>query len=214
MSIPSPLAAVSADDTAPVVKTLRHALVVDDLMSTRQWLHQALVQTFGAVQIDQAATLAQARSLVQIRLPDLALVDLGLPDGRGHLLIRELRLAAPAMLIAVPTILTDDSSVLDALCSGADGYVCKDLPLPQLGAALRKLAAGQPSLSPSLARRLMERFAQHGMTLHTHEQRLLQYRARGASAAEAAQAAGLALPAADAALRALYQRLRTTAPAT
>jgi DNA-binding NarL/FixJ family response regulator len=192
------------------MKPVRSVLVVDDLAPTRGWLQQALQQAFDAPQVVEAESLASARAQAEAGpLPDLALVDLRLPDGHGSTLIRELRQRSDDLLIVVPTIFDDDAYLFEALRAGADGYVLKDHALPKLAQALRTLAAGQPSLSPPLARRLLRLADEHRLMLHGPERTLLQSRARGVPAAEAARLTGMENGAADAALRAVYTRLRS-----
>lgn len=190
------------------MKPIRTVLVVDDLAATRAWLRQALEQAFGAVRIDEAAALAPARALLRAgTAPELALVDLRLPDGNGTALIRELRRAHRDILIAVPTIFDDDAYLFEALRAGADGYVLKDHPMPRLAQALAALAGGQRPLSPPLARRLLRMADDGRLALQSGERALLQLRARGMTAADAARSTGMETAATDAALRAVYARL-------
>lgn len=186
---------------------IRHALIVDDLAATRDWLRQALNLAFSEVRIVEAETLAQARTLARTTPPDLALVDLRLPDGHGTVLIRELRQTRPRTLSIVPTIFDDDGYLFGALCAGAAGYLLKDHALPRLAQAVRAIVEGQPPLSPPLSRRLLQLATQQRLSLDTSQRALLQLRARGATAAEAAAGAGLEPAAASAALRAVYARL-------
>ncbi len=186
---------------------IRHALIVDDLAATRGWLRQALNLAFSDLQIEEAETLAQARMRARVTPPDLALIDLRLPDGHGTALIRELRRTRPQALSVVPTIFDDDGYLFGALCAGAAGYLLKDHALPRLAQALRAIVDGQPPLSPPLSRRLLQLASQQRLLLDTSQRTLLQLRARGATAAEAAQGAGLEPDAANATLRTVYARL-------
>lgn len=188
---------------------IRRALIVDDLASTRQWLRQALALAFDAPQIDEAATLAQGHALAAQHAPDLALIDLGLPDGRGTTLIQALRANSPGRLIVIPTIFDDDAHLFEALRAGASAYVLKDQLPPRIALALQAIHQGQPPLSPSLARRLLSWEAGNPAGLDAVERRLLQLRSRGATHQEAAAAAGLDADTAHAAIRRLYDRLAT-----
>lgn len=135
--------------------TYTRALVVDDLSSNRDWLAQALRLAFPGIHIDQAACLADASHLITPP-PPLALIDLGLPDGSGVQLIERLR---GHTLCIVATVFDDDAHLFPALRAGAEGYVLKDQNPDALADMLRGIAAGQPPLSPSIARRLLRHFA-------------------------------------------------------
>lgn len=131
------------------------ALVVDDLASSRAWLGRALALAFPGIAVEQAASLAEAsRHLASP--PPLALIDLGLPDGSGVSLIERLRGRA---MCVVATVFDDDAHLFPALHAGAEGYVLKDQSHEALAEMLRGIAAGQPPLSPSIARRVLRHFA-------------------------------------------------------
>jgi len=131
------------------------ALVVDDLPSSRAWLGQALALAFPGIRIEEAGSLAQAEDFLASP-PPLALIDLGLPDGSGLRLIERLRGRA---MCVVATVFDDDAHLFPALHAGAEGYVLKDQSHETLAEMLRGIAAGQPPLSPSIARRLLRHFA-------------------------------------------------------
>lgn len=131
------------------------ALVVDDLPSSRDWLAHALHLAFPGITIDLAASLADASRLIA-PAPPLALIDLGLPDGSGVQLIERLH---KHTLCIVATVFDDDAHLFPALRAGAQGYVLKDQNHEALADMLRGIAAGQPPLSPSIARRLLRHFA-------------------------------------------------------
>ncbi|MEB2315266.1 MAG: response regulator transcription factor [Xanthomonadaceae bacterium] len=130
------------------------ALVVDDQASSRAWLAQALEQAFPGIAIAAAGSLAEAGRLLDP--PPLALIDLGLPDGPGVSLIERLR---GRSMCVVATVFDDDAHLFPALHAGAQGYVLKDQGHEALAEMLRGIAAGQPPLSPSIARRLLRHFA-------------------------------------------------------
>lgn len=131
--------------------TPQRALVVDDLAGSRDWLSRALALAFPGIAVAHASTLAEA--LAQIAPPPpLALIDLGLPDGSGVRLIEALRAQSAATLCIVATVFDDDAHLFPALRAGAEGYVLKDQSTEELAEMLKGIAAGQPPLSPSIAR--------------------------------------------------------------
>lgn len=167
--------------------------IVDDLPQTRAWLRGAVTAAFDGPLILDAGSLAAARRLRQAHgWPDLALIDLHLPDGRGTELIAELHRTRPDVAILVPTIFDDDAHLYDAMRTGAGGHLLKDQPVETLATALRANAAGAPPpLSPSLARRLLRELEAIDAPPPDAVRRYLQQRARGLTAAEATERSGI-----------------------
>ncbi len=141
----------------PFAPTL--GLVVEDMQATREWLAQALREAFPEITVHATATVAQARSWLDLssdvlrRGSTVALIDLRLPDGSGIDIIRIC--CEHDMLPIVTTIYDDDDSLFDALEAGAQGYLLKDHPMPQLIHYLHRIGQGEPPLSPSIARRIL-----------------------------------------------------------
>ncbi len=143
---------------------MESALIVEDLEETRDWLAEVVRMKFPGCRIDLAATLGEGRKAIQAGCFDLALIDIGLPDGSGLDLLRELHLKAPGTRCVVTTIMGDDAMIVSALAAGAAGYLLKEQTAEQVGRHLAQLAEGEPVLSPSVARRLMDHFRLTGPT--------------------------------------------------
>jgi len=146
----------------------RLTLIVEDQTETRLWLSGILREAFPGVVIAEAADLASARAWLKQHqakanplLFDLALIDLGLPDGSGIELITQLNRDFPAVIPIVTTIYDDDAHLFDAIAAGAKGYLLKDQDAVALGHLLRRIEEGEPPLSPSIARRMLDHFRQH-----------------------------------------------------
>src|SRR5262245_36690920 len=113
-------------------------------------------------------------------LPDIALVDLGLPGKSGIEGIRLLKERYPDLVLVVLTVFDDDRRIFDAICAGASGYLLKKTPAPRLIQGIRDAAAGGAPISPEIAARVIALFRQatpalpedHGLT--PHEVRVLQ----------------------------------------
>lgn len=103
------------------------------------------------------SALAPAMALLDTGVPDVLLVDLGLPDGNGCSLIREAVRRRPDCDCLVVTVFGDDAHVVDAIEAGATGYLLKDSPAGELARCIRELHAGGSPISPSVARRLLQR---------------------------------------------------------
>ncbi|MFN4103437.1 MAG: response regulator transcription factor [Tepidimonas sp.] len=105
-----------------------------------------------------ATTLTEARQALQRSPPpDVLLLDLGLPDGSGVALIREVRERYPGMECMVVTIFADDAHLLASIEAGATGYLLKDASPSQVSARIHELLAGGAPMSPSIARRILGR---------------------------------------------------------
>lgn len=195
----------------------RTALLVDDLAPARAWLRCALLHAFPEVRIIEAGSLAEARSALDSsgEPPEIALIDLGLPDGSGLRIIEALQRAGAPTLCVVSTVFDDDAHVFPALRAGAQGYVLKDLPAVELAGMLRGILNGQPPLSPSIARRLLRQFQQPiaaapalaAEALSRRETEVLQLIAKGYTVQQTAAALGLSAHTASGYVKDIYRKL-------
>jgi DNA-binding NarL/FixJ family response regulator len=175
--------------------SFRHAFILEDLPESQQWLSQALTEAFPGIAIDSAYHLAEARQKLAASLvADIALIDLGLPDGSGVSFIDELKKARPDTLIVVASIYNDDAHVFPALRAGAGGYLLKDQPVDVIVQALQGIASGQPPLSPAIARRMLNFFQpveSEQPALTEREVEVLRLIAKGLTQSECARLLGL-----------------------
>lgn len=134
-------------------------LVVEDMQATRDWLVKALYEAFPGIEVHAAATVEQAKNWLRQAPTDytdgqaLALVDLRLPDGSGLDIVSLCH--QKCIVPVVTTIYDDDASLFEALQAGAQGYLLKEHPMPQLVQFLHRIGQGEPPLSPSIARRVL-----------------------------------------------------------
>ena len=135
-----------------------HALVVEDNPETRAWLVSCIEAAFPGLAILSAASLGEAMSLLDNWQFDLALVDLGLPDGSGMEVIRALHHGQPSCYVVVATIYDDDRNLFAALKSGAKGYILKDQDRERIASYLKGIRKNQPPLSPASSKRLIDHF--------------------------------------------------------
>ena len=108
--------------------------------------------------IGVAATVAQARILLQGPAADVLVVDLGLPDGSGIDVIREAHAVWPECAIMVSTTFADERHVIASIEAGASGYLLKDSALPAIPEDIRVLHGGGSPISPRIARQVLMRF--------------------------------------------------------
>lgn len=87
--------------------------------------------------------------------PDVAVLDVRLPDGDGITVCRELRSRLPGLACLMLTSFDDDDALLDAIMAGAAGYVLKEIKGADLVAAVRTVASGRSMLDPATTTRLM-----------------------------------------------------------
>jgi DNA-binding NarL/FixJ family response regulator len=126
-----------------MTRALKSRLIVvddDDILRARIAATIKCSETLDVV--GEAATLAEGLQLVA-RAPDLALVDLGLPDGHGGVLIAYLRRTAPTCRVLVLSVFEDRASVIGAIRAGADGYILKDTPDAEILTSLTHTLEGE-----------------------------------------------------------------------
>lgn len=143
----------------PSVHLPGSALVLEDVPDVADWLARLLGERFPGIPVSVADSLATAATILDAGfVPELALVDLNLPDGDGIELIARLSQQFPDCLCVVTTLFADDAHLFPALRAGAQGYLLKDQPQERLSAALEGILRGEPPLSPAIAQRLLRSF--------------------------------------------------------
>jgi DNA-binding NarL/FixJ family response regulator len=138
---------------------MKSCLVLDDVPDAQAWLARAALASFPGIAVSAVANLAEARAwLAAHPMPDLALIDLGLPDGSGSDLIAEITNKSASTVCIVASIFDDNHHLIPALRAGAQGYLLKDQSWEVIAESLRGIVAGKPPLSPSIARKLLTQF--------------------------------------------------------
>jgi DNA-binding NarL/FixJ family response regulator len=138
---------------------MKTILLLEDLPEIRAWLKTLVMQVFPDGQISEAAHVHDAIELASAIKFDLALCDLGLPDGSGVAVVEKLRETQPDCQSVVVTIHDDDEHLFPALQAGAFGYILKEQPRALITEQLQRMSQGEPPLSPSIARRVIAYFA-------------------------------------------------------
>lgn len=187
------------------------ALIVEDRLATARALERLLAEQFPDVQVRTVGGVAEALACLKTWGPDLALIDLGLPDGSGVQIIEHLSANQPACFRVVTTIFADDVHLFPALRAGANGYLLKDQPAAQLGKALKGILNGEPPLSPAIARRLLQVFNpepdETGVKLSPRERETLILIAKGCRLREVAEQLGVTRNTAAGYLKSVYRKL-------
>lgn len=105
--------------------------------------------------VGEAGSVAQAIAQIPTLRPDVAVLDVSLPDGNGIQLCRDLLSCLPDLKCLMLTALTADEAMLDSILAGASGYVVKDIKGMALAEAIKKVGAGQSLLDNRAAAALM-----------------------------------------------------------
>jgi two-component system, NarL family, response regulator DevR len=129
--------------------------LLDDHEVVRRGVHDLLDAEPDIEVIGEAGTAAQALARGPALRPDVAVLDVRLPDGDGISVCRDLRSGMPALACLMLTSFDDDDALLDAIMAGAAGYVLKQIKGSDLVSAVRTVASGQSMLDPATTTRLM-----------------------------------------------------------
>jgi DNA-binding NarL/FixJ family response regulator len=138
---------------------MKNILLLEDLPEIRSWLKALVMQVFPNAQIVECARVHDALAQVSAQKFDLALIDLGLPDGSGVDVVTALREAQAEALSVIVTIHDDDDHLFPALQAGAYGYILKEQSRELITEQLQRISQGEPPLSPSIARKVIAYFA-------------------------------------------------------
>lgn len=150
---------------------ISQALIVEDHADTRAWLGGCLRTAFPGVEISLAATFSEGDKMLESR-PQLALVDLNLPDGFGIDLVAKASRLRPPIRTIVTTVYNDDAHIFPALRAGASGYLLKDEPQEELVRQLLLLERDEPPLSPTVMRAVLKYFSDQSPALEEPGERL------------------------------------------
>jgi DNA-binding NarL/FixJ family response regulator len=129
--------------------------LMDDHEVVRRGVHDLLEAEPDIEVVGEASSAEQALARGPALRPDVAVLDVRLPDGNGITVCRDLRSAMPALACLMLTSFDDDDALLDAIMAGAAGYVLKQIRGTDLVSAVRTVASGQSLLDPATTARLM-----------------------------------------------------------
>jgi two-component system, NarL family, response regulator DevR len=142
-----------ADSTPTPIKVF----LLDDHEVVRRGVRDMLESEGDIDVIGEAGTASSALARIPALRPDVAVLDVRLPDGDGVTVCREIRSKMPQVACLMLTSFADDDALMDAVMAGAAGYVLKQIRGTDLVGAVRTIASGQSMLDPRAASQLMER---------------------------------------------------------
>lgn len=159
--------------------------IIEDVRSLREGLSYLIGSTEGFRCTGAFRTMEEALAKIGFDLPDVALVDIGLPEMNGIDGVRHLKDRYPTLTLLMLTVYDDNERIFDALCAGACGYLLKKTPPARLIESLREAVQGGAPISPEIARRVVELFREirpperSDYRLTPHEIRLLKLLVEG-----------------------------------
>lgn len=206
-------------------RVFKTALVVEDIESSNHWMSNRLRDTFPSIQVDQAFNLRQACHFFKhTPVYDIALIDLGLPDGNGLELIEYCARHCPQILTVVVTIFEDDQHLFKAVQQGAQGYLLKDMEAECFVQQLRQIAQGDAVLSPLFVKKIMQYMRQIGQSQTTkslpiilpltrREKEVLACLGRGLQVNETAAQLGISVHTVASYVKEIYRKLNISSRA-
>lgn len=136
--------------------------LLDDHEVVRRGVKELLTFEDDLEVVGEAGTAAEALARIPAIRPDVAVLDVRLPDGSGVEVCREVRSLDPSIRCLMLTSFSDDEALFDAIMAGASGYVLKAIRGDELLSAVREVASGKSLLDPVATARVLERLREGG----------------------------------------------------
>ncbi len=140
-------------------------LLADDHALFRDGI-RSLLEARGVEVVGEAENGRQAVELSMRLRPDIVLMDLSMPELGGLAATRLISADAPDVKVVVLTASEDDADLFEAIKSGAQGYLLKNLKVDELISMLESVLRDEPALTPALARKLLGEFARPSPSRH------------------------------------------------
>ncbi len=209
MAARTPLSGTSSRSNDGVIKSA----IIEDQREIRDGLRALIDGTRGHHCTGAFGSMEEALERLGSQLPDIFLVDIGLPGMSGIEGIPLLRERCPEARVLVLTVYNDDDRIFSALCAGASGYLLKKTAPAKLLEGLREAVEGGGPMSPEVAQRVITLFrdfrppepAVHALT--PHELRLLRLLAQGYNYKTAARELEVSVNTISFHMRHIYEKL-------
>jgi two-component system response regulator DevR len=170
------------DTTTPI-----QVFLLDDHEIVRRGVRELLEAEPGIEVVGEASTAAEALSRIPAVRPDVAVLDVRLPDGSGVEVCREVRSQIPTLACLMLTSFSDDDALFEAIMAGASGYVLKQIRGNDLVTAIRRVSRGESLLDPTVTAKVLHRLRNPSeederlAKLTPQERRILDLIAEGAT---------------------------------
>src|SRR5262249_53176558 len=188
--------------------------IIEDRREIREGLAMLIGGTPGYQCIGAYRSMEEALDCIHQPLPDVALVDIGLPGMSGIEGLRILKERYPNMILLILSVYDDDERIFDAMCAGASGYLLKKTPPLKLLESLKEAVQGGVPMSPEVARRVIALFREirpperADYDLTPHQIRLLKLFVKGHNYKTAAKELGVTVHTISFHLRSIYEKLQ------
>jgi DNA-binding NarL/FixJ family response regulator len=188
--------------------------IIEDQPKIREGLRALIDGTDGYRCVGAFGSMEEALAKVAHELPDVLLVDIGLPGMSGIEGTRRLKDSHPALAVLMLTVYDDDRRIFDAMCAGACGYLLKKTPPARLLESLKEVVGGGAPMSPEIARRVVALFREirpperADYQLTAHEIRILALLVEGHNYKTAADELGVSVNTIRFHMRSIYEKLQ------
>ena len=204
-----PLASPMSDRIAHTQKVI----IIEDQRRIREGLVALIGGTEGYSCTGAFRSMEEALARPWTDIPNVALVDIGLPGMSGIEGLQLLRDKYPTTVLVMLTVYEDDERIFEALCAGASGYLLKKTPPARLLEYLKDATSGGAAISPEVARRVIDLFRsvrppkEADYKLTPHEERLLRLLMEGHNYKTAAADMGVSFNTIAFHMKNVYQKL-------
>jgi DNA-binding NarL/FixJ family response regulator len=194
-------------------------LIVEDDAAFRTMCRAAIEDDVSLELVASCSCVRQAMVAISRASIDVALVDLGLPDGSGIDVIKAIRCQQPRCDVMVISVFQDEEVVLRAIEAGAAGYLLKDSAPSEIVASIRAMRAGGAPINPMIARLLLDRIRPpdampqttrrpaRALALSEREIEILRIVAKGLSLVEIAELLGISVNTVKTHVKRIYYKL-------
>lgn len=132
--------------------------VFEDNTDYREGLCQILNASFGFKCVAAYSHCNNVVAHVRSSRPDIVLMDIQMPGMSGIEALPLLKREFPELPILMQTVFEDENKVFSAICAGANGYILKNIPVTRMLDAIKEVAAGGSSITPSIAAKVLQMF--------------------------------------------------------
>jgi DNA-binding NarL/FixJ family response regulator len=205
---------IDRSTTTPESAGTIHVAIIEDDRRIRDGLALLVNGTPGYRCKLVFRSMEEALATTWSEVPDVALVDIGLPGMSGIEGLSRLRQRYPKVALMMLTVYEDDERIFDALCAGASGYLLKKTPPKKLLECLAEVLQGGAPMSPEVARRVVRLFREIRpperveYDLTPHELRLLRLLVEGHNYQSAAAELGVSFSTINFHMQNIYGKLQ------